>query len=160
MSSWAGGLIRLARYDAGISQEQLAELAGLPEETLTAYESGEQPLTLDELARIVRAAGQDLRIHVVPYDDHDDLLAAQEASLPEATRQARNKKRLETINRAREAQGLGPVTEDDLVGPTPGAGVDRTVIRELLKLTPRERLDLAVEEANNLKRLEDERDNK
>lgn len=31
-----------------------------------------------------------------------------------------------------------------------GAGIDRSVIRELLKLTPRERLDLAVAEARNL----------
>ena len=34
-----------------------------------------------------------------------------------------------------------------------GASVDRTVIRQLLKLTPRERLDLAVAEATNLARL-------
>lgn len=34
-----------------------------------------------------------------------------------------------------------------------GEGVDRTVIRELLKLSPRERLELAVEEAHNLTRL-------
>jgi transcriptional regulator with XRE-family HTH domain len=31
-----------------------------------------------------------------------------------------------------------------------GEGVDRTMIRELLKLTPEERLDLAVREARNL----------
>lgn len=31
-----------------------------------------------------------------------------------------------------------------------GAGVDRSVIRQLLRLTPRERLDLAVTEARNL----------
>jgi predicted transcriptional regulator len=34
-----------------------------------------------------------------------------------------------------------------------GAGVDRSVIRQLLKLTPRQRLDLAVAEARNLDRL-------
>ena len=32
-----------------------------------------------------------------------------------------------------------------------GEGIDRTVIRRLLRLSPRERLDLAVEEAANLK---------
>ncbi|HJW95757.1 MAG TPA: hypothetical protein VJ901_19255 [Thermoanaerobaculia bacterium] len=32
----------------------------------------------------------------------------------------------------------------------PGAGIDRTVIRELLKLTPEERLRLLVEEVRNL----------
>ena len=31
-----------------------------------------------------------------------------------------------------------------------GGGVDRSVIRQLLKLTPRQRLDLAVTEARNL----------
>jgi predicted transcriptional regulator len=34
-----------------------------------------------------------------------------------------------------------------------GAGVDRSVMRELLRLTPRQRLDLAVSEARNLDRL-------
>ena len=33
-----------------------------------------------------------------------------------------------------------------------GTGVDRSVIRQLLRLTPRERLDLAVTEARNLDR--------
>ncbi|MGH2756876.1 MAG: helix-turn-helix domain-containing protein [Actinomycetota bacterium] len=35
----------------------------------------------------------------------------------------------------------------------PGAGIDRTVIRELLRLTPAQRFALAVTEANNLARL-------
>lgn len=38
------------------------------------------------------------------------------------------------------------------VGRRPGAGVDRSAIRALLRLTPRERFDLAVAEANNLGR--------
>jgi predicted transcriptional regulator len=33
------------------------------------------------------------------------------------------------------------------------SGLDRSAIRELLRLSPRERLDLAAEEANNLQRL-------
>lgn len=36
-----------------------------------------------------------------------------------------------------------------------GSGVDRSVIRRLLRLTPRQRLDLAVTEARNLDRLLD-----
>lgn len=35
----------------------------------------------------------------------------------------------------------------------PGTGIDRTVIRELLKLSPRARLELAVAEATNVDRL-------
>lgn len=36
-----------------------------------------------------------------------------------------------------------------------GSGVDRSVMRELLRLTPLQRLELAVSEANNLDRLLD-----
>jgi len=39
----------------------------------------------------------------------------------------------------------------------PGADLDRTAIRELLRLTPPERLRLAVREARNLQRLERDR---
>lgn len=38
------------------------------------------------------------------------------------------------------------------VQPLAGVGVDRTAIRELLKLTPAERVRLATEEARNLER--------
>ena len=41
--------------------------------------------------------------------------------------------------------------DDELVvTPRPGKGVDRTVIRELLKLTPTERIQAAADEANAL----------
>lgn len=39
------------------------------------------------------------------------------------------------------------------VGPHRGEGIDRTAIRELLKLTPKQRLELAAQEANNLSNL-------
>lgn len=39
------------------------------------------------------------------------------------------------------------------VAREPGFGIDRTVIRELLRLSPRERLELAVQEARSLQRL-------
>lgn len=39
------------------------------------------------------------------------------------------------------------------LAPQAGQGIDRTVIRQLLKLSPRARLDLAVAEATNLDRL-------
>lgn len=56
--------------------------------------------------------------------------------------------RVDTLIRLLGACGLELST-----GPRPGAGIDRTVIRELLKLSPRERLKLAVTEARNLERL-------
>lgn len=88
MSEWSKNLIKLARGDAGLSQRELARRAGTSQAAIAAYESGKRSPTLETLARIVRAAGQDLRIQVVAYDDHDDAVAAYEASLPAATRAA------------------------------------------------------------------------
>jgi len=93
MSTWAGNLIRLARRDAGMSQRELARAAGTSQGAIAAYESGRRSPSLETLARIVRAAGQDLRIQVVPYDDHDDVIAAYEASLPEEMRTALERER-------------------------------------------------------------------
>lgn len=64
-----------------MSQRELANRAGTSQGTLSAYESGKKSPTLETLARIVRAAGSDLRITVVPYDDHDDWVAEYEANL-------------------------------------------------------------------------------
>ena len=93
MSTWAGNLIRLARHDAGLSQRELARLAETSQGAIAAYESGQRSPSLATLVRIVRAAGQDLRIQVVPYDDHDEAMAAYEASLPEETRAAVRRER-------------------------------------------------------------------
>lgn len=55
---------------------------------------------------------------------------------------------VDTLSQLLDACGVAFTTE-----ARPGRGIDRTVMRQLLKLTPQERLDLAVEEANNLARL-------
>ena len=43
-----------------------------------------------------------------------------------------------------------PDTRKEEPEQKPGAGIDRTVMRRLLELTPAERLKIAVEEANRL----------
>ncbi|HEX2058686.1 MAG TPA: helix-turn-helix transcriptional regulator [Actinomycetota bacterium] len=101
MGTWAGDLIRVARHDGGFSQRDLARRAGTSQAAISAYESGTRSPTLDTLARIVRAAGQDLRIQVVAYDDHDDSVAAYEASLPEAARAALQRERRQLRDEAR-----------------------------------------------------------
>ncbi|HVL65311.1 MAG TPA: helix-turn-helix transcriptional regulator [Actinomycetota bacterium] len=107
MSTWAGNLIRLARHDAGISQRDLARRAATSQAAIAAYESGRRSPTLETLARIVRAADQDLRIQVVPYDDHDDVMAVYEASLSEETRAALERERARLRREAR--RGHAPV---------------------------------------------------
>lgn len=47
---------------------------------IAAYEAGKRSPTLDALARIVRAAGRDLRIRLEVSDDHDEWLARYEAA--------------------------------------------------------------------------------
>ncbi len=101
VSSWAGNLIRLARHDGGLSQRELAQRAGTSQAAIGAYESGKRSPSLETLARIVRAAGQDLRIQVVAYDDHDDAMAAYEASLRGATRAAIERERARLRREAR-----------------------------------------------------------
>ena len=101
MSTWAANLIKLARRDAGLSQRELARRAGTSQGAIAAYEAGKRSPTLETLARIVRAAGQDLRIQVVGYDDHDDAMAAYEASLPDETRSALERERARLRAQAR-----------------------------------------------------------
>ncbi len=101
MTTWAGNLIKLARHDSGLSQRELARAAKTSQAAVAAYESGRRSPTLETLARIVRAAGRDLRIQVVAYDDHDDAMAAYEASLPEQTRAALERERSRLRREAR-----------------------------------------------------------
>ena len=81
MSRWAGNLIQLARIEADLTQQELADLAGTSQPAIAAYESGKRSPSIETLARIVRAAGQDFRIGLVPYDDHDDWVKDYERRL-------------------------------------------------------------------------------
>src|SRR2546421_11581592 len=55
-------LLLRARHRAGLSQAELARRAGLPRSVLNAYEHGRREPGGDTLARIVAAAGSELRI--------------------------------------------------------------------------------------------------
>src|SRR5471032_2155157 len=71
----AAGLLQLARLKSGLSQGRLAELAGVPATMISAYERDKRQPTLPTLLRLLNAAGFDLRMQLVPLDDHDDVLA-------------------------------------------------------------------------------------
>ena len=94
-------MLRYARQLAGLTQRQLAELAGVPQATVGRIEGGLVTPRTDTLERLLRAAGLELT-----------------------------------------------------VGSRPGIGIDRSQIRELLRLTPRQRLDLAAGDAAGLARLQ------
>jgi transcriptional regulator with XRE-family HTH domain len=82
MVTWAGNLILLARSERGLSQRELARRAETSQAAIAAYESGKRSPSLETLARIVRAAGLDLRIRLAPADNHDEWLARYERALP------------------------------------------------------------------------------
>jgi len=86
MNNWAGNLIRLARQQAGLSQRQLALRAKTSQGAIAAIEGGRRSPSLDNLARIIRAAGFDLRIRLEPLEAHDEWVRLYESQLPPQVR--------------------------------------------------------------------------
>ncbi len=84
----AAGLIRSARDIAELTQRQLAELAGITQQAISAYETGRKEPTFPTLARILRAAGLEMRIRLSPVDEHDEALEKFMDSLPAEKRAA------------------------------------------------------------------------
>lgn len=82
----AGNLVRLARVRRGLSQRQLAELAGVPQSTVARIETHRQQPTLPLLARLLAAADLELRTRLADYDPHDDVLDARRAAMTPAQR--------------------------------------------------------------------------
>ncbi len=105
LPSPAAGLLRLARHEAGITQAELARRAGVPASMVSAYERDRRQPTLATLLRLLKAGGYELRMHLAPYDDHDDVLAAQRAAWPQQQQEA-----WESYQRARVEAGR-PIVE-------------------------------------------------
>jgi transcriptional regulator with XRE-family HTH domain len=84
----AAGLVRLARARAGLTQRQLAERAGVPQSVIARIESGARQPTIPTLERVLAGAGTEVRYRLEPLDDHDDVLAAEQALRSPAERDA------------------------------------------------------------------------
>ncbi len=102
MGTWAGDLIRLARHQKGLSQRELARSASTSQAAIAAYEGGRRSPSLDNLARIIRAAGSDLRIRIEPLEDHDDWIRHYESHLPSQVIDAWRKRDRELIDIAQQ----------------------------------------------------------
>ena len=83
MSAWA--LLRAARAESGLSQRALAARSGIAQSEIARIENGRQEPSYDRLLRLVRSAGLDLRVALVPRDNHDAQLinAMLDSSLEE-----------------------------------------------------------------------------
>lgn len=85
---WAGNLLRSARVKKGISQAQLAKLAGVPRSTVERIEAGTRQPSLVTLSRLLAAVDLEMRIRLDDYDDHDDVLDANYAAMTAGQRAA------------------------------------------------------------------------
>lgn len=57
-------LIRARRRELGLSQEELADLAGVHRTLISFYERGERPGKLDTVLTILHTLGMDLEVRV------------------------------------------------------------------------------------------------
>ena len=76
-----GHLVREARRRAGLSQAALARRVGTTQSAIARVERGRQSPTLEYLERLVRGCGFSLDVRLVPFDDHDWTLAAENLRL-------------------------------------------------------------------------------
>ncbi len=75
-------LIRMARREAGITQQALATRAATSQAAISAYESGRRSPSVDTLCRILAAAGFEVQMHMVTPDTHDPTRRIAESLLP------------------------------------------------------------------------------
>jgi transcriptional regulator with XRE-family HTH domain len=92
LPSPSAALLQLARLKANLSQRELAERADVPVTMISAYERDQRQPTLTTLLKLLHAAGFDLRLHLAPYDKHDDILSELETSRSEAERNRRDRR--------------------------------------------------------------------
>ncbi len=116
LPSPAAGLLHLARMQAGMSQQELAERAGVDRTMVSAYEHYRRQPSLPTLLKLLKAAGFELRMHLEPYDDHDDVLATREVRQRRVAGDERNElSGVETVERSLHAvavAGAGGVGGD------------------------------------------------
>lgn len=60
----AAELLRAARRRAGLTQQALAQRAGVTQSVVSAYESGRREPALSTLARLIRATGNELAVEI------------------------------------------------------------------------------------------------
>ena len=74
-------LVREARKRTGLTQAELAARAGTTQSAIARIESGAVNPSLEHLSSLVRAAGFDIDVRLVPYDDHDLSMALRNRTL-------------------------------------------------------------------------------
>jgi transcriptional regulator with XRE-family HTH domain len=76
-----GSLIREGRKRAGLSQRELARRLDTSQAAIARWESRSVKPTFESVERALRACGLELRISLVPVDDHDTQLDREQRQL-------------------------------------------------------------------------------
>ena len=72
----------MARRQAGLTQQALANRAGTSQAAMSAYESGRRSPSVETLCRILGAAGFEVRMRLAAPDTHEPSRALAESLLP------------------------------------------------------------------------------
>jgi transcriptional regulator with XRE-family HTH domain len=89
MSTMGSDFVREARKRGGLSQRQLAEMAGTTQSAIARLESGRTQPSFDTVLRLVRLCGMDLDIMLTERDDSDWIQAKRQLSLTPGERAER-----------------------------------------------------------------------
>ncbi len=84
MVAWA--IVRDARQRANLTQRELGRRARTAQSEISRIERGRQDPTFSTVQRLARAAGFDLKIELVPHDQHDERLIDAMLALSPAER--------------------------------------------------------------------------
>jgi transcriptional regulator with XRE-family HTH domain len=105
-----GLLVKEARLRAGLTQAALAERLGTTQPVIARWETGTSEPAFKTVVEAIRACDLDLRVEMVPYDEHDTLLVDERLALSPAQRVERNSAMLELERRLQSAR---PVARHD-----------------------------------------------
>lgn len=99
--------MREARRRAGLSQRRLATLAGVSQPTVARIEAGVSAPSLEDVARLVRACGLELRVALAEADDADWSVASTNLRLDPEARVRQHQAALRFARAGREAGSRG-----------------------------------------------------
>ncbi|WP_131809544.1 helix-turn-helix transcriptional regulator [Mycolicibacterium iranicum] len=105
----AGNVLKLARLERGMTQRELAAVAGVAQSTIARIESGARQPSLPLMARVLAAIDLEMRISLAPYDAHDDVLDATEERLSGEELERRRENQDDFASALKEGAGR-PVT--------------------------------------------------